>query len=77
MKLGERIKAARTSAGLSLAQLAFKMGFKDGRSPLCKWENGDREPKLGNLAKLAEATGKPLSYFVKVGTTFPPVPVKK
>lgn len=54
--LGEKIKTARESVNLSQAELAERMGFaRNADGAISKWESGEREPKLGNIIKLANA----------------------
>lgn len=74
MNLGQRIKEARLSAGLSQVELARAIGFKgpDAGAPLCKWENGQREPRFHNLVKIAGALQLPIGHFIQAGVVFAP-----
>lgn len=54
-KFGERVKKARTKAGLSQEQLAFKTGLD--RTYISGIERGLRNPSLKNIAKIAKALG--------------------
>jgi transcriptional regulator with XRE-family HTH domain len=62
MPLGERIKALRTEAGLSQAELAEQVGG-DGRQ-ISRYENGRITPSLDALARLAETLNISLDYLV-------------
>lgn len=54
--IGELIKKARTSKGMTQEELAEKVGVK--KSAVAKWENGRvSEIKRSNLKKLADALG--------------------
>lgn len=57
MSTGERIKRARTEAGLSQKALAEKMGVS--QQTIAKYENGERNPKIGTLDRIAKALGIP------------------
>ncbi|MEC5189682.1 XRE family transcriptional regulator [Geobacillus thermodenitrificans] len=46
MTLGEKIKKARTEAGLSQEQLSEKLGVS--RSAVAKWESGKGLPDIDN-----------------------------
>lgn len=49
--LGTRIKIARKQKGLTQEQLAEVIGVS--RSAISRWESGDMEPTIKNLAELA------------------------
>ena len=51
-----RIKELRKSAGLTQAQLAFRLGLKSP-STVTMWENGDRRPPSTLLPRIAHALG--------------------
>lgn len=57
----DRLKQARTEAGLTQAGLAVAIGIT--RTQVARWEAGKAEPYTSTLAKIAEATGKPVSWF--------------
>ena len=59
--LSDRIKSARKCTGLTQKQVAERTGIDD--STISKFENGDSEPRLGQLERLAEAYHLPLSHF--------------
>lgn len=54
MPLNSRITKARSSAGLTKAQLAARL--KLTRGAICQWEDGSCSPSLKNLKKLARVT---------------------
>ncbi len=62
MKLGEKIRAARVSAGLTQRQLA---GEKITRNMLSLIENGSAVPSVETLRFLAERLNKPVSFFLE------------
>lgn len=64
-----RIKTARKSAGLSLAQLTEKIGDKITRQALYRYEKGEIMPPQERIEKIAEITGYPVSFFFKPITT--------
>lgn len=51
-----RIKELRQSAGLTQAQLAFRLDMKS-QSAISMWESGDRKPPSTILPQLAHALG--------------------
>lgn len=55
MTTAELLKKKRTDLGLSLKQLEKKCGIRD--TTLRKYENGDRNPKIETLEKIAAALG--------------------
>lgn len=50
--LGQRIRAARESAGFTQESLAEAVGVS--RTAVARWESDDIEPKLQNLISIAE-----------------------
>ena len=50
--LGQRIRAARESAGFTQENLAEAVGVS--RTAVARWEGDDIEPKLQNLISIAE-----------------------
>jgi len=54
-KIGNRIKARRMAKGLSQEKLAQLL--KVSWASLCRWENAQRTPTPGNLARLEEILG--------------------
>lgn len=61
--LGQRIRHARREAGFrNIETWAVHLGV--GFSTASRWETGKNEPTLARLRQIAQATGRPLSYFV-------------
>lgn len=61
-ELGKRIKSARLAAGMTQTQLARSIETSDRN--VQRWESDDNEPRTTQLAKIAEATGKTLDFFL-------------
>lgn len=61
--IGNRIRAARESAGLSQEQLAHHMGYSSPAT-ISHFESGARKISIGDLHKLSNTLGIPLEYFV-------------
>ena len=53
IQLGSRIRQARDRAGLTQEQLAERIGVS--RTAIARYESGEIEPKLHNLAAIAMA----------------------
>ena len=53
--MGDTIRALRTAAKLTVAQLALKSGIK--ARVISSWERNEREPRVDKAAQLAEALG--------------------
>lgn len=70
MNIGERIKAARKRRRLSQLQLALLLGYRE-EAPICKWERGAVEPKLYNLARIADALKLTTTELFACGTLTP------
>lgn len=62
MTIGERIKASRTSAGLTQAQLAQKSGLAVGT--IHQYESNKRQPRVEQLKKIANALSVPVDVLV-------------
>jgi len=60
--MGERIAAARGRAGLTQAELAAEVSLD--RSALTKIENGSRRVSALELARIADALGERIEWFV-------------
>jgi Zn-dependent peptidase ImmA (M78 family)/transcriptional regulator with XRE-family HTH domain len=60
--VGERIKFARQEAGLTQAELAQQLDFKD-RQILANIEGGKRKVAADELVKLMEIFKKPMDFF--------------
>lgn len=61
--IGERIKQARTAAGLSLRELAEKAGVS--AMAISKYETGKSTPSSSVLLSLSKALGVPVEYFLR------------
>lgn len=61
-QLGEKIRAARAEKGWKQKHLAAEVDVEP--ITVSRWERGATRPDLNVLHQLAEATGKPVSYFV-------------
>lgn len=61
--LGERLKRARESLGLTQEDVERATGI--GKSSLSEFESEKREPRLAQLRLLAECYRQPLSYFLR------------
>lgn len=60
--LGDRIREARASKGWKQRELASEVAVEP--ITVSRWERGATTPDLDVIRLVAEATGKPLSYFV-------------
>jgi transcriptional regulator with XRE-family HTH domain len=63
--LGDRLRARRQAAGLSLAALAEATGLTKGY--LSKVERGVGQPSIGTIYRLAEALGLPAAQLLTHG----------
>lgn len=61
-ELGDRIREARATKGWKQRELASEVEVEP--ITVSRWERGATTPDLDVLRLVAEATGKPLSYFV-------------
>jgi transcriptional regulator with XRE-family HTH domain len=64
-QLGNKIRAARAAKGWKQKHLAAQVEVEP--ITVSRWERGATTPDLDVLAAVAEATGKPVSYFVGGG----------
>lgn len=62
-RVGRQIRRARESLGLTQEQLGQRIGY--AKSTISKWEKADNPIPLEDLKKIAEVTGRPLSYFIE------------
>ena len=62
-QVGARIKAARAARGWKQKHLAAEVKVEP--ITVSRWERGATTPDFDALALIAEATRKPLSYFVE------------
>lgn len=60
--IGDRIREARAGKGWKQKHLAAEVEVEP--ITVSRWERGATTPDLDVLRLVAEATGKPLSYFV-------------
>lgn len=60
--LGDRIREARASKGWKQRELASEVEVEP--ITVSRWERGATTPDLDVLRLVADATGKPMSYFV-------------
>ncbi len=61
-QLGEKIRTARAAKGWKQKHLAAEVDVEP--ITVSRWERGATTPDLDVLGLVAEATGKPVSYFV-------------
>ena len=62
-ELGRRIKQAREEADLTQQELADRIGVQTAQS-VSRYERGETEVRMRRIERIAEATGKPLEFFV-------------
>lgn len=62
MNVGERIRAARKQAGMTLEDVADKLGIKN--QSVAQWETGRRKPKYGTLQRIADALHVPIESLL-------------
>jgi transcriptional regulator with XRE-family HTH domain len=62
LHFGDRLKQARERAGLSQAALAKAVGVS--RRQVLNWEAGDKDPRAGALAKLADALATSVDWLL-------------
>lgn len=61
-KFNDRLRQLREETGLSMIQLAREIGVSN--AAICKWENGNAEPKVTYLVLLAERFECTVDYLV-------------
>lgn len=61
-KFCDRLRQLREEAGVSMLQLANAISVSD--AAVCKWENGNAEPKVTYLIKLSEFFECTVDYLV-------------
>ena len=61
MDLSDRIRSWRDWAGLTVADLAEKVGVTT--EAVYSWESGSYQPRLENVSKIASAIGVTLPEF--------------
>jgi transcriptional regulator with XRE-family HTH domain len=67
--VGERVRKVREERGLSLTDISQRTGIAE--SALEEIENGDAEPPLGTVIKLAKALEMKMGYFISGAETRP------
>ena len=70
MKIGNKIKKARLSAGLTQKELAVLVGFR-GKMTISRLETGSKRPDFETVVRIADVTGCPLSWFAEPVDTEP------
>ncbi len=61
-QLGDRIRSARAAKGWKQKHLAAQLEVEP--ITVSRWERGATTPDLDVLGRVAEATGRPVSFFV-------------
>jgi transcriptional regulator with XRE-family HTH domain len=69
-EIGGRIREARAARGWKQRELASEVEVEP--ITVSRWERGATTPDLDVLRLVADATGKPLSYFVADASDEPP-----
>ncbi len=62
--LGSRVQILREAAGLTRAELGFRMGCATGAAQLYNWETGKSLPNVKWLPPLARALRVSLDYLI-------------
>lgn len=62
MRFGEKLRAARLSAGFTQDELAIKCGMK--KQNISRYETSDREPNIRTAKKMADVLGISLEELV-------------
>lgn len=68
--ISEKIRSARTEAGLTQIELAARSGLP--QSHISRLENGQHSPSRATIEKIAKALGRPLSDFDPSASEFDP-----
>lgn len=63
-ELGQRIKEAREGADLTQQELADRIGIRQGQT-ISNYERGVTEVSTKRLRRIAEATSRPITFFVQ------------
>lgn len=69
MTVGDRIRNARKSVGVTQQELANRLGIS--YVGISQWENNSRNPKIETIRRIAKALGVPMAYLM--GDTDNPV----
>lgn len=59
---GDRLRSLREEADLHQKEVADKVGVK--RNTVTSWENGDRQPEVGRLEKVADLFSVSTDYLL-------------
>ncbi len=62
LNIGQKIRYARTEAGLSQKELANKLQLSD--KAVSTYEVGRAQPGVGVLKDIGQITGRPVTYFI-------------
>ena len=62
MTIGEKIKFARTLAGVTQKELSFLSGISEGQ--IKQYETGNRTPKADKISSIASALGISKNFFI-------------
>ena len=65
MNIGEKIRQARTDAGVSQAELAERIGVY--QKDICRWETGARTPSLEAFTKICRALNVSADALLELG----------
>ncbi|HSE81707.1 MAG TPA: helix-turn-helix transcriptional regulator [Gaiellaceae bacterium] len=68
-EVGARIRSARTAKGWKQKHLAAEVNVEP--ITVSRWERGATTPDFNALNLIAEATGRPVSYFLGEGDAAP------
>lgn len=71
MTIYDRIRARRTELGMTVEELAHKMGYKD-KSSISKIENGKADIPQSKVLAFAQALNTTTAYLIGAETTSPP-----
>jgi len=63
MNVGDKIKLARASKGLSLNKLSQQIGVS--KVAISKWETGKVVPSSDRLLQLSKSLDKPVPFFLR------------
>src|SRR3954471_13510439 len=73
--VGERIREARADRGWKQKELAAEVDVEP--ITVSRWERGATTPDLDVIRAVADATGKPLGYFIGEEKEIPPQPLQE
>lgn len=70
MQVGEKIRLARVSKGITQENLAQRSGLS--RNTIVNYETGKRIPRTDDLVKIAKVLDVDVSVFFETNPTLPP-----